>query len=68
MNDNKLEDTKVYLNKKLSLLISFHDKFSQSMMNSADQGEFPQQMDKIVSAVSQNKNKVVTSVTVTVVT
>ena len=55
---NTLEDTKVYLNKELSLLTSIHDKFSQSMSSSAGKGEFLQQMDKIVSAVRQNKNKV----------
>lgn len=55
---NTLEDTKVYLNKELSLLTSIHDKFSQSMTNSVGKGEFLQQMEKIVAAVRQNKNKV----------
>ncbi len=55
---NTLEDTKVYLNKELSLLTSIHDKFSQSMTSSVGKGEFLQQMEKIVSAVRQNKNKV----------
>lgn len=55
---NTLEDTKVYLNKELSLLTSIHDSFSQSMTSSAGKGEFLQQMEKIVTAVRQNKNKV----------
>lgn len=55
---NTLEDTKVYLNKELSLLTSIHDKFSQSMTASASKGEFLQQMEKIVAAVRQNKTKV----------
>ncbi|XP_057377894.1 coiled-coil domain-containing protein 93-like [Daphnia carinata] len=55
---NTLEDTKVYLNKELSLLTSIHDKFSQSMTSSVGKGEFLQQMEKIVSAVRQNKNKI----------
>lgn len=55
---NTLEDTKVYLNKELSLLTSIHDGFSQSMVSASGKGEFLQQMEKIVSAVGQNKNKV----------
>ncbi|KAK4011295.1 coiled-coil domain-containing protein 93 [Daphnia magna] len=55
---NTLEDTKVYLNKELSLLTSIHDSFSQSMTSSAGKGEFLQQMEKIVTAVRQNKNKI----------
>jgi hypothetical protein len=55
---NTLEDTKVYLNKELSLLTSIHDSFSQSMTSLAGKGEFLQQMEKIVTAVRQNKNKV----------
>ncbi|KAI9557841.1 hypothetical protein GHT06_014590 [Daphnia sinensis] len=55
---NTLEDTKVYLNKELSLLTSIHDSFSQSMTSSAAKGEFLQQMEKIVAAVRQNKNKI----------
>lgn len=55
---NTLEDTKVYLNKELSLLTSIHDGFSQSMSTASGKGEFLQQMEKIVCAVKQNKNKV----------
>lgn len=55
---NTLEDTKVYLNKELSLLTSIHDGFNQSMMSAAGKGEFLQQMEKIVAAVKQNKIKV----------
>jgi len=54
---NTLQDSKTYLNKELSLLTSIHDTFSQSMMNSAAKTEFLQQMENIVSAVRQNRNK-----------
>jgi len=59
---NSLEDTKVYLDKELSLLSSIHDKFSQSMQSNAGRTEFLQQMEKIVSAVHQNKTKVQSSI------
>jgi len=54
---NTLEDSKVYLNKELSLLTSIHDKFGESMIDSFSKTEFLHQMENIVSAVRQNRNK-----------
>jgi len=55
---NSLEDSKVYLNKELSLLTSIHETFSQSIQNSSNKIEFIEQMEKILGAVRQNKVKV----------
>merc|ERR1740128_1214169 len=54
---NTLEDSKVYLNKELSLLTSIHDKFGESMIDSFSKTDFLHQMENIVSAVRQNRNK-----------
>lgn len=58
---NTLEDTKVFLNKQLSLLTSIHDNFANSLSASSSKAEFLQQMESIVAAIRQNKSKVIKS-------
>ncbi|XP_078320478.1 coiled-coil domain-containing protein 93-like isoform X3 [Crassostrea virginica] len=54
---NTLDDTKLYLNKEVSLLNSIHDNFRQAMANPGAKEQFLKQFENIVEGIKQNKAK-----------
>ncbi|XP_061186128.1 coiled-coil domain-containing protein 93-like isoform X4 [Saccostrea echinata] len=54
---NTLDDTKLYLNKEISLLNSIHDNFRQAMASPASREQFLKQFENIVEGIKQNKAK-----------
>ncbi|XP_062573510.1 coiled-coil domain-containing protein 93-like isoform X2 [Saccostrea cucullata] len=54
---NTLDDTKLYLNKEISLLNSIHDNFRQAMASPASRDQFLKQFENIVEGIKQNKAK-----------
>lgn len=54
---NTLDDTKLYLDKEVSLLNSIHDTFEQAMASVANKEQFLKQFESIVAGVNSNKNK-----------
>ncbi|XP_065928887.1 coiled-coil domain-containing protein 93 isoform X3 [Magallana gigas] len=54
---NTLDDTKMYLNKEVSLLNSIHDNFRQAMANPGAKEQFLKQFENIVEGIKQNKAK-----------
>ncbi|XP_063964183.1 coiled-coil domain-containing protein 93-like [Lytechinus pictus] len=55
---NTLDDTKLYLDKEVSLLNSIYDNFEQAMSSSSGKDQFLKQFDQIVNGVKQNSSKV----------
>ncbi|XP_006169606.1 coiled-coil domain-containing protein 93 [Tupaia chinensis] len=54
---NTLDDKKVYLEKEISLLNSFHENFSQAMASPAARDQFLRQMEQIVEGIKQSRMK-----------
>ncbi|XP_071487637.1 coiled-coil domain-containing protein 93-like [Diadema antillarum] len=55
---NTLDDTKLYLEKEVSLLNSIYDNFEKAMSSSAGKDQFLKQFEQIVAGVKQNFAKV----------
>ena len=55
---NTLDDTKLYLEKEVTLLNSIHDNFNKAMSSPATKTQFLQQFEQIVNGVLNNKSKV----------
>lgn len=55
---NTLSDTKLYLEKEISLLNSIYENFSTSMNSPTVRDQFLKQFEAIVMGIKENKNKV----------
>ncbi|XP_012281722.1 coiled-coil domain-containing protein 93 isoform X1 [Orussus abietinus] len=55
---NTLDDTKLYLNKELSLLNSIQENYTEAMASASGKDQFLQQLEAIVAGVKRNKAKV----------
>ncbi|KAK3108073.1 hypothetical protein FSP39_000687 [Pinctada imbricata] len=55
---NTLDDTKLYLNKEVTLLNSIHDNFVQAMSSAASKEQFLKQFEQIVEGIKQTKAKI----------
>lgn len=55
---NTLEDTRMYMQKELSLLNSISDSYPEAMQSSGGKEEFLKQLQSIVDSVRQSKVKV----------
>eukprot|EP00794_Sanderia_malayensis_P016993 gene16993-18705_t len=56
---NTLDDTKLYLEKEVSLLNSIHDSFEQALQaSSSSKDQFLEQMENILKGVMRNKDNV----------
>lgn len=55
---NTLDDTRMYMNKEVSLLNSINDNFEQAMSSASNRDQFLKQFEQIVEGVKQNRAKV----------
>lgn len=55
---NTLDDTKLYLEKELSLLNSIYENYNESTMSQNSKDEFMKQFENILDGIKQTKNRV----------
>lgn len=55
---NTLDDTKLYLEKELSLLNSIYENYNASTMSQNSKDEFMKQFENIIDGIKQTKNRV----------